>query len=53
MINFLSFVFLSILLSACSFHDSGGFWTKEKKLKQDEIQFISVKKKGGNQYKRV
>ena len=45
MINFLSFVFLSILLSACSFHDSGGFWTKEKKLKQDEIQFISVKKK--------
>ena len=31
-----------ILISACSFHDSGGFWSKEKKLKKNQIKFKPV-----------
>ena len=30
------------LISACSFHDSGGFWSKEKKLKKNQIKFKPV-----------
>ena len=35
----------SILFSACSFHDSGGFWSKEQDIKKDAIKFILISKK--------
>ena len=45
MINYISLIFFFILLYSCSFHDAGGFWTKEKELDKDGIKFISVLKK--------
>ena len=45
MINYIRLIFFFILLHSCSFHDAGGFWTKEKELDQDGIKFISVLKK--------
>ena len=38
-------IIFSILLISCSFHDSGGFWSEEKKISKDKIQFISFLKK--------
>ena len=45
MINYIILIFFFILLYSCSFHDAGGFWTKEKELNQDGVKFISVLKK--------
>ena len=42
MINILRYIFFIFFLSYCSFHDSGGFWTKEKEIEQNEIQFKKV-----------
>ena len=45
MINYISLTFFFIFLYSCSFHDTGGFWTKKKELDEDGIKFISVLKK--------
>lgn len=42
MIKALNCIFFLIILNSCSFHDSGGFWSKEKKLSQNEIKFVPV-----------
>ncbi len=42
MIKVLNSLFFLIFLSSCSFHDSGGFWSKEKKLSKNEIKFTPV-----------
>ena len=45
MINFLSFVLIFLLTSYCSFNDAGGFWSKEKDLKEEEQKFSVLYKK--------
>ena len=39
MINILSFIFFILIFTSCSFNDVGGFWSKEKILKEEDIQF--------------
>ena len=39
MTNILSLILIVLLFSSCSFNDVGGFWTKEKELKKEELQF--------------
>jgi len=41
-IKILKYIFFIFFLSSCSFHDSGGFWTKEKQLENSEGQFKKV-----------
>jgi len=38
-------ILFSVLLSSCSFHDSGGFWSEEKDISKDKIKFIPFLKK--------
>ena len=42
MIKILKYIFFIFFFSSCSFHDSGGFWTKEKQLENSEGQFKKV-----------
>jgi outer membrane protein assembly factor BamB len=44
-INILRIITLLCLITSCSFHDSGGFWTKEKNLESSEFLFKPVLKK--------
>jgi outer membrane protein assembly factor BamB len=44
-INILSLIILTIFFTSCSFHDSGGFWTKEKKLESSQNLFKPIFKK--------
>ena len=39
MTNILSLILIVLIFSSCSFNDVGGFWTKEKELKKEELQF--------------
>ena len=39
MINILSFIFIVLLLTSCSFNDVGGFWSKKKTLEESDLQF--------------
>ena len=45
MIKILSLIIFSALLLSCSFHDGGGFWSKEKQINKSEIKFTSLFKK--------
>ena len=45
MIRILNFLFFIFILSSCSLGDGGGFWTNEKKLKEDKLKFKSIFKK--------
>ena len=45
MINILSLIIFIIFFTSCSFHDSGGFWTKEKKLESSQNLFKPIFKK--------
>ena len=42
MINILSLIILTIFFASCSFHDSGGFWSKEKELNSSQNLFKPV-----------
>jgi len=40
--NILSLIIIVLLFSSCSFNDVGGFWSKEKELRNEEIQFTKL-----------
>ena len=42
MTNILSLTLIVLIFSSCSFNDVGGFWTKEKELKKEELQFKKI-----------
>ena len=39
MINKIYIIFLFLYLTSCSVHDATGFWSKDKKLEQDNLQY--------------
>ncbi len=42
MIRTINLILFLVLFSSCSFNSGGGFWTKQKELKDDNIEFKSI-----------
>ena len=42
MIKIINLILFLIIFSSCSFNSGGGFWTKQKELKDDNLEFKSI-----------
>ncbi len=42
MIKITNLILLIVIFSSCSFNSGGGFWTKQKELKDDNFEFKSI-----------